>query len=119
MGKSIIQYDKTFCFCQDETCGGILEEHHCVYGRGRKKISDKEGLVVYLCSIHHRGTNGVHGKNGAELSLKLKKIAQEAWESKYIEEYPYKNHAKEAAREAWIRMMDMNYLDDYAEGEAE
>ena len=51
--------------------------------------------------------------------MKLKKIAQEAWESKYIEEYPYKNHAKEAAREAWIRMMGMNYLDDYAEGGAE
>ena len=65
---------------------------------------------VYLCSFHHRGTKGVHGKYGADLSLQIKMAAQEAWEQKYIESYPYKNHAEEAAREEWIRMMGVNYL---------
>lgn len=110
MAKSIIQDDNTVCFCQDGTCGGNLEEHHCIYGRGRRKISDREGLVVYLCAKHHRGTNGVHGKNGAQLSMTLKQIAQKAWEDKYIANYPYENHAAEAARETWIRMMEANYL---------
>lgn len=110
MAKSIIQDDPTVCFCMDGECSGVLEEHHCIYGRGRRKISDREGLVVYLCSYHHRGTKGVHGKYGADLSLQIKMAAQEAWERKYIESYPYENHAEEAAREEWIRMMGVNYL---------
>lgn len=108
--KSIVQGDLTRCFCQDETCSGALEAHHIVYGSGRRKISDKEGLIVMLCHEHHQGTNGVHGKNGAELGDRLKRIAQETWEQKFIEEYPYKNHAEDAAREAWIRLFGCNYL---------
>lgn len=108
--KSLIQEDCTICFCKDETCFGRLEEHHCLYGQGRRKISDREGLVVYLCSNHHRGTRGVHGRDGEELALLLKKIAQKAWEDNYIANYPYKNHAEESAREAFIRMMGKNYL---------
>ena len=40
----------------------------------------------------------------------LKEIAQEAWEDRYKKDYPYRNHADEAAREAFIRMMGKNYL---------
>lgn len=107
--KSIIQQDATVCFAQDGECSGPIEEHHCIYGRGRRKISDKEGLVVYLCEFHHRGKKGVH-RDGTDLKEELKRIAQQAWEEKYIKEYPYQNHAEEAAREAWIRMMGRNYL---------
>lgn len=112
--KSIIQQDASECFCKGMggECARILETHHCIYGRGRRKISDREGLIVYICSAHHRGTNGVHGKNGEGLSLALKEIAQEAWESEYKKTYPYKNHADEAAREAWIKLMGRNYLDE-------
>lgn len=106
--KSIIQEDMTQCYCMDGTCEGDLEEHHCIYGRGRRSISDREGLVVMLCRKHHRGKGGVH--DGGAIGLELKQIAQEAWEKKYIEEYPYQNHAEDAAREAWIRMMGRNYL---------
>lgn len=109
--KSLIQKNKE-CFFQDCTCGGRLELHHVFFGSGRRKISDREGLVVYLCYEHHQGTNGVHGKNGDELNYTLKEVAQEAWEEKYMETYPYKNHAKDAAREAFIKMMGRNYLDD-------
>ena len=80
------------------------------FGRGRRKISDREGLIVYLCPYCHRGDKGVHGKNGAKLNYTLKEVAQEAWEDNYKKSYPYKNHADEAAREAFIRMMGRNYL---------
>ena len=108
--KSIIQKDCTVCFFKDCTCSGNIEEHHVFFGRGRRKISDREGLAVYLCHEHHQGTNGVHGKNGKLINYTLKEIAQEEWERRYIEEYPYENHAEEAAREAFIRMMERNYL---------
>lgn len=110
--KSILQDDMSVCFCQDAECGGRLELHHCIYGRGRRKLADREGLVVMLCYNHHQGTNGVHGKNGAGLQYALKQMAQAEWELRYILNYPYKNHAKEAAREAWIKMMEANYLDE-------
>lgn len=109
---SILQEDMTVCFCRDASCSGSLELHHIVYGRGRRKISDKEGLVVMLCANHHRGTNGVHGKNGEALGYSLKELAQEEWELRFKEKYPYKNHADEAAREAWIRMMGRNYINE-------
>ena len=54
-------------------CGHyIVEIHHVFYGNKRKK-STEDGLVVPLCAEHHRSEIGVHGKNGHELDLKLKK----------------------------------------------
>ena len=44
-----------------------------------RKKADEDGLIVHLCYNHHEGTNGVHGKNGHELDLKLKKIAEQKW----------------------------------------
>ena len=57
-----------------------IEIHHCIYGVANRKLSDKYGLVVPLCNMHHRGTNGVHGKNGHKLDIKLKQLSQQAWE---------------------------------------
>ena len=108
--KSIIQADMSVCFCRSEKCDGALETHHIIFGYGRRKISDREGLVVALCGFHHRGTEGVHGKKGEALNYTLKEIAQETWEANYKKTYPYEKHADEAAREAWIRMMGRNYL---------
>ena len=108
--KSIIPQDFNTCYCRDGKCKGRLEAHHMIYGRGRRAISDREGLIVMLCQWHHKGTEGVHGKKGDGIKLYLQQIAQETWEQNFIKEYPYKNHAEEAAREAWIRMMGANYL---------
>lgn len=106
--ESIMNTEPGTCFVCDTKC--VTELHHVFFGRGRRKISDREGLVVYLCPLCHRGTNGVHGKNGYKLNITLKEIAQETWEEKYKETYPFKNHADEAAREAFIRMMGRNWL---------
>ena len=106
--ESILKTDKNECF----VCGkiGRMECHHIFFGSGRRPISDREGLIVYLCPNCHKGDQGVHGKQGSKLNYTLKEIAQEAWEAKYKETYPYVNHAEEAAREAFIRMMGRNYL---------
>lgn len=75
MNKSIIQNEK-YCY----VCGknNNLHYHHIYFGKNRKK-ADKDGLTIYLCYEHHEGTNGVHGKNGHNLDIKLKKIAEEVW----------------------------------------
>lgn len=73
--NSIIQKEK-ICY----VCGTTqnLHLHHVMFGKNRKK-ADKDKLTVYLCWQHHEGTNGVHGKNGHELDMKLKHIAVKVW----------------------------------------
>lgn len=75
MSKSIISNEKK-CFICGRTIN--LHNHHIMFGKNRKK-ADEDGLTVFLCYEHHEGTNGVHGKKGHELDIKLKKISVEIW----------------------------------------
>lgn len=59
-----------------------LHLHHIIFGKNRKK-ADQDGLTVWLCYDHHEGTNGVHGKNGHNLDIKLKTIAEDIWIKHY------------------------------------
>lgn len=52
--------------------------HECLFGKNRQK-SIEDGLVVFLTQEQHEGTNGVHGKNGHEFDLELKRVAQKTW----------------------------------------
>ena len=79
MSNSIIQNTKE-CYVCHTTMN--LHYHHIWFGKNRKH-SDEDGLTVYLCREHHEGTKGVHGKEGHELDLKLKTIAEQRW----LEEY--------------------------------
>lgn len=83
------------CFiCGKKTA---TERHHVCFGVGLRKISEELGLIVYLCPEHHRGTYGVHGKDGNEINRYLKKQAQFEFE---------KTHA----REEWMQRIGRNYL---------
>lgn len=75
---SILNTEQGICF----ECGkeGYTEEHHIFYGHGNRKISDKNGFVVYLCPECHRGDYGVHGKYGKKLNLSLKRRCQAVYE---------------------------------------
>ena len=77
-------------FCQ-------LEKHHIYFGPGLRKISDKHGFWVWLTPEMHRGTDGVHGKNGHELDLRLKRECQKAYEEKH-------------GREEFMKLIGRNYL---------
>ena len=63
---------KEIHFC--EVCGisyGI-EMHHRVFRSECKPLERCKLNHVYLCSNHHRGTYGVHGREGNKLNRKLK-----------------------------------------------
>ena len=91
--KSIIQ-DKKECI----VCGSWnVEEHHLYKGAAKRKLSEEYGLKIWLCPTHHRGTNGVHGKNGHKLDMELKQLGQKAFEW---------NHT----REEFIKIFGRNYL---------
>ena len=75
-----------------------IEIHHCLHGTANRKLADKYKLIVPLCNLHHRGTNGVHGKNGRILDRKLKEQAQKAFEYHY------------GTREDFIKTFGRSYL---------
>ena len=54
---------------------------------------------MFLTRNSHRGTNGVHGKNGDALNRKLKRIAQKA----YMDYY-------KKSKEDFIERYGKNYL---------
>lgn len=59
-----------------------LERHHCICGNGRRRLSEKYGLWVYLCPDHHTmSRDAVH--RDREYDLLLRGLAQELWEHKY------------------------------------
>lgn len=65
-----------------------LEEHHVIYGRGKRALSEKYGLKVYLCPRHHRDSpESIHHntKNNLSLDYMLKEKAQQAFEEHFPE----------------------------------
>lgn len=80
-------------------CGTIfnLHKHHVFYGTGNRKLSDADGLWVYLCARHHNlSDEGVHFN--VELDHRLKTLGQRMYE---------KTHT----REEFIARYGKNYID--------
>ena len=101
MSKSIIpQPELRQCY----VCGARkrLEVHHVMYGHGPRHLSEKYGLKVTLCDMHHRhAPAGIHAGN-RELDLRLKAVAQTEFEKIY-------GHSK------WMRTFGRNYLEEPVE----
>lgn len=109
--ESVLTTEKGRCYlCYRYIHTDLHHIYHSHHSRKFKKLQEQMGLVVYLCRECHTGSNGVHGTYGADRDRDLKKVAQFAWERKFVEEYPFDNHAEEAAREEWISKIGRNYL---------
>lgn len=75
------------------------ERHEVYFSKAYRQKSINDGLIVFLTRKDHRGTNGVHGKNGDKLNRLLKRIAQKAWckyynktKEEFIKEYGKANN---------------------------
>lgn len=55
------------------------ELHHCIGGSGKRKQHQNEYSVVLLCFECHRGTHGVHGREGKAIDIKLKTQLQDTY----------------------------------------
>lgn len=88
MEKEIVEqvYKRSRGSC--EVCGSAGEElHHIVQGTGKRNKHETSESIVLLCRECHRGTRGVHGRNGAKLNKALKKQLQEKYfQQGYTEE---------------------------------
>lgn len=77
--NSILQDEKE-CYACKTTLN--LHSHHCIYGIGNRRNSEKYGLKVWLCFNHHTGNEGVHNGNKL-LDNELKQLAQREFEKRY------------------------------------
>lgn len=77
--KTVLQIEKECLVCGTSY---NLHDHHIFFGTSNRKQSEKYGLKVWLCARHHNmSSEGVHFNR--HLDLKLKKMAQEYYESHY------------------------------------
>ena len=95
MSESIMQSKKECLICGSPN----VEIHHILFGNPKRKLADEDGLWVWLCPEHHRGTHGVHGKDGHDLDTALKISAQTIYEQTH-------------SRDEWLKRYRRNYLDE-------
>lgn len=101
MSKSIMQCRDGTCFlCRvlhdNDTVYPYVEEHHVIFGRGRRRISEHYGLKVYLCPEHHRlGRESPH--RNEEIRDMLSEAAQITFEKRY-------------SRRLWMKEFGENYI---------
>lgn len=92
MKPSILQRDRV-CYLCGRTFS--LERHHIFAGVGRRSLSEKYGLWVWLCHNCHTGTDGA--QYDKEKGLMLKRDAQFEFERAHT-------HAE------WMKVFGKNYL---------
>ena len=88
-------------------CGRhIYTERHHIFGNvANRRLSEQDGLWVYLCFDHHnRPPEGVH--YNAENMLWLHQVGQKAYEDKLIE----KGLNNSDARAVFMQRYGKNYL---------
>lgn len=92
--KSIIDGDRAGECFMCKQCGDI-QLHHIYKGKNRK-VSDKHGFVVHLCSDCH---SFLHGNEGHLMDIYLQKTCQLAFEE---------NHN----RERFMELIGRNYIEE-------
>lgn len=94
--ESIIQKEKECFFCRRQVG---LHSHHIFGGIANRPKSEKLGLKVWLCYIHHTGSpNSVHMDPKGPLNKFLHEVGQRAYE------------ANVGSREEFMRQFGRNYL---------
>lgn len=84
--KSILQAKNGRCFlCMELDYDYDIketEEHHVIYGRANRRLSEQYGLKIYLCHRHHRiGPEAVH--NNPKNRLYTCECAQAVFQKRY------------------------------------
>ena len=83
--------DIRWCICGQRA----TELHHIVFRSQCKPLEHCKLNQIYLCQEHHRGTKGVHGKQGHQLDQKLKLSFQNKLEMLWDKQYLTREEIKE------------------------
>lgn len=75
MGQSIVTKYTKICF----VCGRpATEEHHLIFGRGRRKLAEEDGLKAPVCERCHRLNENIRKIHGNPMAEKLSKMLGQA-----------------------------------------
>ena len=101
---SIVQ-QKCECFICHKSYTVGLDHHHCISGRGLKKLADEDALWIWLCRECH---SLIHDKGEAHgvTEDRLKAIG----ESAYLNARMKEGYPKEAAEELFLRRYGRHYI---------
>lgn len=108
--ESIIPGDSEFkCYVCNRWANSYnrLEVHHAIQGTANHKKSDEYGLIVHLCWECHRGTIGVHGRDGQAVNMRIHRDGQRAWEERMRHIYDWN---ADYARKKFIEEFGKSYL---------
>lgn len=106
--KRKIRHPKSMLHEKDGTCylcmalnndyrlHAYVEEHHVIPGAAGRRISEENGLKVYLCLSHHRGSAAAVHSNHDNMLL-IQQDAQKVFERTHT-------------RGDWMRIAGKNYL---------
>lgn len=97
-------------------CGRPAEcEHHLIFGRARRRLSDLDDLTIDLCNEHHnlaiKAIDRIHGNSTAEKLSKM--LVQALWERNFLLgglKLGGDLEAEESARSAFIGRYGRSYL---------
>ena len=107
--RSIMTDDLKHCYY----CGTDqnVELHHIIHGnKEMKRLSTAAHILIPVCSLCHRGINGIHGKYGKEKDLRLQALAQETWEKRRIKKG---KSTPKTARGDWVKMFGKDYIIEF------
>lgn len=79
--KSIIPGDDDWCYlCREKLHmkNRGTDVHHLLFGTGKRKLADEDGLTVHLCRLHH---TMLHDRG--DYKEELQRLAQETWQDYY------------------------------------
>lgn len=118
--RSIMQADNRHCFLcmeldQDDQRKYPLQCHH-IFGGANRKLSDDDGLMVYLCWKHHGsfGPYDVHNTGANDYMDYLHVAGQFAWMKKvYGAKHPDSTEGERA--KAFVQRYGKNYIMDLAD----
>lgn len=88
--KSILQEKNGICFLCSVLEGDTrqqsgLHKHHVFFGSANRRMSEEDGLYIYLCMRHHEiGPDAVHKDKGSRVMTQI--YAQEVYEKTHTRE---------------------------------
>lgn len=103
MRKTLLNSSKHICYI----CGkfGPTDAHHIFGGTANRRLSEEDGMVVYLCRrCHNQPPDGVHFNK--QTMDWLHRRGQKAWEEMRIGE----GMTHEEARKMFVRRYGKNWL---------
>lgn len=96
--------DKANRFCA--YCGKPYAERHEVFGGSNRQISIDNEFQVDVCRAHHEELHSNSTEWAQSENERLKKLYQQQYELKLIDE----GYTDEQARRAWMLLIGRNYL---------